>query len=61
MRRGGGRINYIVGNFNTCWANIWMGGLQGGERVENTKDLKVTLLLLLLLTRFSRVQLCATP
>ena len=61
MRRGGGRINYIVGNFNTCWANIWMGGLQGGERVENKKDLKVTLLLLLLLSHFSHVQLCATP
>ena len=61
MRRGGGRINYIVGNFNTCRANIWMGGLQGGERVENKKDLKVTLLLLLLLSHFSHVQLCATP
>ena len=42
-------------------ANIWMGGLQGGERVENKKDLKVTLLLLLLLSHFSRVQICATP
>lgn len=40
MRRGGGRINYIVRNFSTCWANIWMGGLQGGDRVENKKDLR---------------------
>ena len=44
MRRGRGRINYIVGNSNTCWANIWVRGLQGGERVENRKGLKLTLL-----------------
>lgn len=37
-RRGRDRTNHIVGNSDTCWANIGVSRLWGAERVESRKD-----------------------
>ena len=51
-------ILYSTGNSAQCYVPAWMGAGFGGEWIHVYVRL---LLLLLLLSRFSRVRLCATP